>query len=148
MIIKLKIYGGYFEVDSKIEQMNILEDQSKSSNFWDDVENAQDVLKKLNYLKEVTSNIISIKDTVSSDLEMISLLENEMDNDMFSLINEDAIKLDKKIESLEFEVLLSGEYDHNNYTTKKKIKLVSNRYLFLSLTLGLSKTSQLSSSKS
>ncbi len=114
MIIKLKIYGGYFEVDSKIEQMNILEDQSKSSNFWDDVENAQDVLKKLNYLKEVTSNIISIKDTVSSDLEMISLLENEMDNDMFSLINEDAMKLDKKIESLEFEVLLSGEYDHNN----------------------------------
>ena len=35
--------------------MNILEDQCKSSNFWDDVENAQDVLKKLSRTKELCS---------------------------------------------------------------------------------------------
>ena len=111
---KLKIYGGYFEVDSKLDEIHLLENESNGPSFWNDSERAQEVLKKINYLKDITSGIISVKKMVLDDLEVISLLEEEFDEELFSSICEDANDLEKEVSSLEFEVLLSGEYDHNN----------------------------------
>ena len=111
---KLKIYGGYFEVDSKLDEIHLLENESNDPSFWNDSEKAQEVLKKINYLKDITSGIISVKKMVSDDLEVISFLEEEFDEELFSSVCEDAKDLEKKVSSLEFEVLLSGEYDHNN----------------------------------
>lgn len=113
-MIKSLIYGGYFEVDSKLEEISLLEKESNSSSFWDDSEKAQNILKRINYLKEVTSGVISVKKTITDDLEVVSLLESELDNDLLSSVKEDVILLEKKVSSLEFEVLLSGPYDHNN----------------------------------
>ena len=111
---KLKIYGGYFEVDSKLDEIHLLENESNDPSFWNDSEKAQEVLKKINYLKDITSGIISVKKKVLDDLEIISLLEEEFDEELFSSVCEDANDLEKEVSSLEFEVLLSGEYDHNN----------------------------------
>ena len=111
---KLKIYGGYFEVDSKLDEIHLLENESNGPSFWNDSERAQEVLKKINYLKDITSGIISVKKMVLDDLEVISLLEEEFDEELFSSVCEDANDLEKEVSSLEFEVLLSGEYDHNN----------------------------------
>lgn len=111
---KLKIYGGYFEVDSKLDEIHLLENESNDPSFWNDSEKAQEVLKKINYLKDITSGIISVKKMVLDDLEVISLLEEEFDEELFSSVCDDANDLEKKVSSLEFEVLLSGEYDHNN----------------------------------
>ena len=111
---KLKIYGGYFEVDSKLDEIHLLENESNDPSFWNDSEKAQEVLKKINYLKDITSGIISVKKKVLDDLEIISLLEEEFDEELFSSVCEDSNDLEQKVSSLEFEVLLSGEYDHNN----------------------------------
>ena len=116
LTIKLKIYGGYFEVDSKLSEIEKLENKSKDISFWDDSEKAQEVLKRIGYLKDVTSAIISLKDMIDDDLEVVSLLEVEEDEELFSSLRDDVLKLDKKVSSLELEVLLSGEYDHNNCT--------------------------------
>ena len=40
------ICGGYFEVDSKLEEINKLEELSNSSSFWDDSEKAQGIIAK------------------------------------------------------------------------------------------------------
>lgn len=113
-MIRLLIYGGYFEVDSKLEEIKLLEEKSNSISFWDDSEKAQEVVKKINYLKDITSNIISVRDIVTDDLEVISLLEEEFDKDLFASVSNDCLSLVQKVSSLELEVLLSGEYDHNN----------------------------------
>ena len=114
MIVKLLIYGGYFEVDSKLEEIKCLEEESNSPSFWDDSEKAQGVLKRINYLRNITSSIIEVKKIVTDDLDMISVLENETDNELFSLVVDDFARLEKKVSSLELDVLLSGEYDYNN----------------------------------
>ena len=108
------IYGGYFEVDSKLEEIKRLEEESNSPSFWDDSEKAQGVLKRINYLRNMTSSIIEVKKTITDDLDMISVLENETDNELFSLVVDDFARLEKKVSSLELDVLLSGEYDYNN----------------------------------
>lgn len=108
------IYGGYFEVDSKLDEIKSLEELSNNPSFWDNSEKAQEVLKKINYLKDVTSNVILVKKTIDDDLEVISLLEEDFDIDLFSSIVKDASDIKEKVSKLELEVLLSGEYDHNN----------------------------------
>ncbi len=92
----------------------MLEEQSNNPSFWDDSEKAQEILKKINYLKDVTSGVISVKKMVNDDLDILALLEEEHDNDLYDSIVSDVGNLDKKISELELEVLLSGEYDHNN----------------------------------
>ena len=108
------IYGGYFEVDSKLSEIKSLEEVSNNPSFWDDSEKAQEILKKINYLKGVTSDVVSLKDTINDDLEIISFLEEEYDNELFNSLVSSLGDLENKIGSLELEVLLSGEYDHNN----------------------------------
>ena len=68
------IYGGYFEVDSKLSEIKSLEEISNSSSFWNNSDRAQEVLKKINYLKEITSDVVSLKNTVNDNLEIISIL--------------------------------------------------------------------------
>ena len=71
-------------------------------------------MKKISYLKEVTSDIISVNNTINDDLEMLSLMEKDFDEELFLSLCNDANAIEKKVSSLELEVLLSGEYDHNN----------------------------------
>ena len=108
------IYGGYFEVDDKLIELETLENESNDQSFWNDSDKAKEVLKKINYLKDITSLISSLKKDIIDDLEVVSLLENEFDEDLFASLNDDVVSIQKKLTSLEFEVLLSGEYDHNN----------------------------------
>lgn len=108
------IYGGYFEVDDKLIELETLENESNDQSFWNDSDKAKEVLKKINYLKDITSLISSLKKDIIDDLEVVSLLENEFDEDLFASLNDDVTLIQKKLTSLEFEVLLSGEYDHNN----------------------------------
>lgn len=108
------IYGGYFEVDDKLIELETLENESNDQSFWNDSNKAKEVLKKINYLKDITSLISSLKKDIIDDLEVVSLLENEFDEDLFASLNDDVVSIQKKLTSLEFEVLLSGEYDHNN----------------------------------
>lgn len=108
------IYGGYFEVDDKLIELETLENESNDQSFWNDSNKAKEVLKKINYLKDITSLISSLKKDIIDDLEVVSLLENEFDENLFASLNDDVTLIQKKLTSLEFEVLLSGEYDHNN----------------------------------
>ena len=71
-------------------------------------------MKKINYLKDVTSDVISVKKTITDDLEIVSLLEEELDKSLLASVIENVSSLEKKVSSLELEVLLSGSYDHNN----------------------------------
>ena len=97
-----------------MEEIKVLDEKTNSPSFWDDSDKAQDVLKRINYLKDITSDIISVKNMIVDDLEVISLLEEDYDQDLFDSLVSDSGYLNEKVSSLELEVLLSGEHDHNN----------------------------------
>ena len=54
------IYGGYFEVDSKLDEIISLEKLVNSPNFWDNTDDANKVIEKLNNLKNSTSSVVSL----------------------------------------------------------------------------------------
>ena len=107
-------YGGYFDVGNKKLEIEKLEEETSDPNIWDDSDKARELIEKLNNLKDSTNNIISLKKEIEDNLEMVSLLEDEPDDDMLSSVEISLKNLLKNISNLELEVLLSGEYDKNN----------------------------------
>ncbi len=58
--------------------------------------------------------IVSLKDEISSNLEIASLLMEENDDELFSSLQNSEDSISKKVSKLELELLLNGEYDKNN----------------------------------
>ena len=108
------IYGGYFEVDSKIIKIKQYELTMQQDNFWNDKENADKVINKLNNLKSLVNNINDIKINLISYIEILELMDNDIDEEIFSTINGGLLEIKNKYSKLELEILLNGEYDNNN----------------------------------
>lgn len=107
-------YGGLFDVDSKLDEIKKLEDEVNSSSFWNNNDRAQGVINKLNVLKGKTSSIVSLKSDIVDALDLVSLLLEDYDEDVYSFVFDVVSSCDDKVRALELELLLSGPYDSNN----------------------------------
>lgn len=107
-------YGGLFDVDSKLDEIKKLEDEVNSSSFWNNNDRAQGVINKLNVLKGKTSSIVSLKSDIVDALDLVSLLLEDYDEDVYSFVFDVVSSCDEKVKALELELLLSGPYDSNN----------------------------------
>ena len=108
------IYGGYFEVDSKLDEIKSLEKLVNSPSFWDNTDEANEIIEKLNNLKNSTSSVVSLSDEIKDCIDLIGLLEEEIDEDILSYVEDCYSTLEARVSKLELELLLSGEYDANN----------------------------------
>ena len=108
------IYGGYFEVDSKLDEIKSLEKLVNSPSFWDNTDEANKIIEKLNNLKNSTSSVVSLSDEIKDCIDLIGLLEEEIDKDILSYVEDCYSTLEARVSKLELELLLSGEYDANN----------------------------------
>jgi len=82
-------------------------------NFWDDKEEANSVISKVNELRNIVDPICALEKNISNNLSMLDVISEE-ECDLFNLIKEE-YNLDKlKLEELELQTYLSGEYDKNN----------------------------------
>jgi archaellum component FlaC len=66
--------GGLFDVDKKQEEIKNLEDEMNSVDFWNNKSKADEVISNLNTLKKKIEGIVSLKESLLSDVEMVSLL--------------------------------------------------------------------------
>ena len=107
-------YGGRFDVDNKLLTIKKLEDEINAPSFWNDNEKAQEKIAELNNLKEVTDIILKLKKEINDNLEFLELISLEKDDEILESITKFVTSLDDKVSKLELELLLSGEYDHNN----------------------------------
>lgn len=108
------IYGGYFEVDSKLDEIKSLEKLVNSPSFWDNTDEANKIIEKLNNLKNSTSSVVSLSAEIKDCIDLIGLLEEEIDEDILSYVEDCYSTLEARVSKLELELLLSGEYDANN----------------------------------
>ena len=107
-------YGGHFDIDSKIQEINKLQRETEQLDFWNNRENAEDTLKNLNELKELVDSIESIKNEINSTNELLNLLEVENDEELLGEVNYTISEISKKTEELRLLLLLSGPYDRND----------------------------------
>ena len=108
------IYGGHFDIPGKKEKISELESISIKPDFWNDTDNANQIINEMNSLKEVVHMVEDLSNDVNNDLEMCELLLVEQDDSLLHNIEEDVNSLRQKIDKAEIFLLLSGPYDKNN----------------------------------
>lgn len=108
------IYGGLFDVDKKQEEIVELEKEMNSVDFWNDKNKADEVISNLNALKRKIEGIVSLKESLLSDLEMVDLLKEEDNAEIKEMLNSNVLSYSDLVDELEVQLLLDGEYDDCN----------------------------------
>jgi len=102
--------GGHFDVEIKASRIKEIEQEMNKPNFWDDIETANSLNKELTILKKETTSYNNLTKELTSNLEMIELLEMEPNTEYINELETDLKKLTSNIEELELATLLNGEY--------------------------------------
>ena len=82
--------------------------------FWDNKENAEEVINKINNLKNNINPVVDIEKKIKNNLDTLKLLYNQTDEELISLIEEEYKTIKDQTEKLKIQTYLSGEYDKNN----------------------------------
>ena len=101
------------KIDEKVLELKKLEEETLKADFWNDDKNSSSVLAKVKQNKNVLekyNEIVALYEEVTS---LIILLEEEMDEDLASELVGSVSNLEKCIDNLKVEALLSNEYDSN-----------------------------------
>ena len=104
-------YGGHFDVDKKQEELENLEKKMLEPNFWNDKEQADEIIKQISAIKNITAKIIPIKNNLENNLELLELTDEE---DILNELSEELTILTKQTKELEILLLLNAPYDKSN----------------------------------
>ena len=104
------IYGGLFDLDSKLKRKKELEEIINSSSFWNS-DNRESILRENNSLNELIENVLSCKNKIDGN---ILLLDETLDDEMLSIIDLEYEELKVNVDKLRIDTYLSGEFDKND----------------------------------
>jgi len=107
-------YGGHFDISKKLKELEEKEQQMNQVGFWDHKEQADQILSEISSLKKETGELKELKTTNDNYLEMLSLLQEEKDEELEKEIENKAIEMKERLEKLSILLLLNGPYDKNN----------------------------------
>ncbi len=106
--------GGHFDLDNLVRKKEELEVKVNDPNFWNDTLNANKVNKELSDLNKVLDEYNSIFNGVTTNLEMLELIKLESDAEILSSLENEYGSLKTRLDSLEVNTLLNGEFDSSN----------------------------------
>nr|WP_241755018.1 peptide chain release factor 2 [Koleobacter methoxysyntrophicus] len=106
--------GASLDIAAKKKEIAELEAKMGLPDFWDNPEEAQSVIQKLNSLKDKVEVYENIKECYEELLIIFELVEEEGDFGLERELGEGLIKLKQDIENLKLQTLLNGKYDKNN----------------------------------
>lgn len=94
--------------------MSRLEAEISIASFWDNPENAQKTMQRLNTTKSKTERFARLESQLEDILVYYELSKEEGEGELINEVTAGLSKLQEGIEKLEIETLLSGEYDAHN----------------------------------
>lgn len=103
-----------FDIDKIEAELKELENQTIQEGFWNDSKTSSKVLARIKQLKSKCTSFRKIETEIQNMQELTELVELEPDEDVAKDILKNTKKIEKELEKLELETLLSGKYDENN----------------------------------
>ena len=109
------IWGGFFDIDNKKQELLQLEQRMTAPDFWDDNESAQKTVDKVSAFKSVLTPYDEIGDKVEDFVTLAELVEEEgADSPLLEEADSDCESIVKCLDDLELLSFLSGKYDSGN----------------------------------
>ena len=103
-----------FDLANKKTQIETLEAESIAEDFWADNRKAQSQMQQLNALREEVTTWEEIASNLQDQLGLARWLEEEPDAEMQSEVAQAVSEIERKVENLQFSLMLSGEHDERN----------------------------------
>lgn len=111
---KIEVIGKCINKDEISKELEALKAVQEAPSFWEDLENAQKVNRKIKHLENKLAILKNIYDKKQYVLELLDLLETMDDQDMLSELDAELENLAKFVENTFLTTLLSEKYDENN----------------------------------
>lgn len=105
-------YGGHFDIESKKQEIELLQQKTEQEGFWNDRQTAEKLLKEINDKKNLVSSIEDLQVRINDNLELLELLIIESDEASEQQLENDTLSLEEEIEKLNLLLLLNGPYDN------------------------------------
>ena len=83
-------------------------------NFWDDINKSNEINKELTSLRKEINLYQKLSTRINSNIDIIHILNEEYDEELCNELEQDLNDITEKIEELEINTLLNGEYDKGN----------------------------------
>src|SRR5690554_845320 len=109
---KIKDLENALDLDAINNRLREIEPIMANPNFWNDSNQAKKISQELNQLTEKKQTITSIQNQYEDALMWLE--EAKEGTESWDVLEDEIDSLQKKISEFEIEVLLNGEYDHNN----------------------------------
>ncbi|OCL23437.1 peptide chain release factor 2 [Gilliamella sp. wkB171] len=104
-------FGGIFDYDLKKERLEEVNAELEQSEVWADPEKAQALGKERVALEEIINTINTLEQGLDDVEGLLELAIEAEDQDTFDEANQELEQLEKKLASLEFRRMFSGDYD-------------------------------------
>ena len=108
------LYGGIFDLDNKINQIDLLSKQQEDPATWTDRALSQKIGKEKRMLETIVADANYLKNHLRDNQELFDLVSIEGDSATLKTIQEDIDKLEKKVDDIEFKRMFSNPMDSNN----------------------------------
>ena len=106
--------GGIFDFDVKKERLVEVERELEDPAVWDDPDNAQTLGRERSSLEVIVETIETLETGLSDAQELLDIAVEDQDEDTVVEVENELAGLGKKLETLEFRRMFSGEMDANN----------------------------------
>lgn len=108
---KTEKYIKYINLEKVQQEINVLDDETKLQNFWDDQDKANRIIKKLNSLRKRIDPWVSFKRELDDLVVLYEMALEDNSSDYEKEISNILTNLSKEMNNLEFMELLSDEND-------------------------------------
>ena len=107
-------YGGIFDLDAKIKQIELLSKQQEDPASWSDRALSQKIGKEKRMLEIIVSQAEYLNKHLKDNQELFDLVSMEEDLATLNTIREDTVKLEQQVDEIEFKRMFSNPMDPNN----------------------------------
>jgi peptide chain release factor 2 len=113
-VTALLFIGGGFDFDRLLQRLTELNTALDDPKLWQDPEHAKTISQERSRLEERLAPLFAFEKSLQETEELLHLSAEEEEEATFQAILVDLTQLEKRLETLEFQQLFSGENDRNN----------------------------------
>ncbi len=110
-------FGGIFDLAEKAARLAELDARIAVPGFWEDQTQARDVMREITRLKSQIETWDGLEGAAAEAVELAELVDPD-DSDMLTDVEREIDELATRLDALEIQLLLGGEYDaHDAFLT-------------------------------
>src|SRR5699024_7846693 len=100
--------------DLKVERLTEVERELEDPSVWEDPERAQSLGRERSQLDTIVTTISELTEAFADSEAMLALALEENEHSLLNDLEEELVGLEKRVATLEFRRMFSGEMDANN----------------------------------